>query len=498
LINSVPAWFRAAAVRYAAATAMVLAAVVGLRLWMIPVVGLYTSYLTVYPVVLFAAVFWGIGPGLFSAISAVLLVETFLIAPVGEISFGLEQAVRASVPIVSALFLGIMGNRLRGALRTAEEEARVAGDREAALRESEQRFRILFDSLPLGAVLLRPQDFTIAAFNDAAPRNLAYPPEEFSRLSIPEIDCLHDINEIRRNFKLTLSGEQLSFETRHRCRTGDERDVWVHTDKVSIGGKEYVLALFVDITERKRIEEELRRTQAILQEADRKKNEFLAVLAHELRDPLSAISSGVTLLTRTDLPQRSASTVKMIKRQARHLAKLVGDLLDVSRITRGMVRLERRNLDIKDPVKRALEVVQAGIKERQQRVVVDFPNEPLVIEGDFFRLQQIFTNLLVNAVQHANEGGLIEVRIKPEQARVMVSVRDDGPGIEEELHERIFQPFEQAGPGKTKAGMGIGLAVVKRLTEMHGGTVALESGGLGQGARFTVSLPLVEQRNYFI
>jgi signal transduction histidine kinase/ActR/RegA family two-component response regulator len=238
---------------------------------------------------------------------------------------------------------------------------------------------------------------------------------------------------------------------------------------------------------------ELRRSEEALRDADRRKDEFLAMLGHELRNPLSAILTGVQLMRRGSSTSHERHQ-EIVERQARHLARLVDDLLDVSRITQGKVRLDRAPVPVGEVISRALEIVRSVAHQRGQTIHVDAPAEGLVVSADAVRLAQVFGNLLANASKYSAAGGDIAVRAWREGADVVVSVRDRGIGIAPELLPRIFDLFVQAEPGRDRAqgGLGVGLTLARRLVDMHGGTIEARSDGPGAGSELVVRLPAVD------
>lgn len=235
-----------------------------------------------------------------------------------------------------------------------------------------------------------------------------------------------------------------------------------------------------------------------LRAADRRKDEFLAMLAHELRNPLAPISAAAQVLKlgQADDAQIRA-TSDIIARQADHMTQLVDDLLDVSRVTRGLVTLERDTLDIRDIVSDAVEQVGPLINVRRHDLALHFPPEPVVLVGDKKRLVQVIANLLNNAAKYTPQGGHIDVRVEAQQDQVMITVADDGIGMAPELVSRVFDPFSQAErtSDRSQGGLGLGLALVKSLVELHGGSVKAFSSGAGAGSVFVVHLPLLDNQS---
>ncbi|MEW6023776.1 MAG: ATP-binding protein [Pseudomonadota bacterium] len=229
-----------------------------------------------------------------------------------------------------------------------------------------------------------------------------------------------------------------------------------------------------------------------LRAADQRKDEFLAMLAHELRNPLAPISTGAHLLKllHSDNAQIT-QTCAIIARQVEHMTGLVDDLLDVSRVTRGLVSLSTGVLDLRKVVDDAAEQIRPLIATRRHTVVLDLPLDAATVKGDHKRLVQVVANLLNNANKYTPEGGRIELRLSQEDGDYVLRVSDDGIGMEPQLVARVFDLFSQAErtPDRSQGGLGLGLALAKSLVELHGGSVQAESAGLGKGSTFTVRLP---------
>jgi signal transduction histidine kinase len=235
------------------------------------------------------------------------------------------------------------------------------------------------------------------------------------------------------------------------------------------------------------------RAQVALKEADRQKDEFLAMLAHELRNPLAPILHAVQLMRMKSLPDPQLRRARdVIERQLAQLARLVDDLLDVSRITRGMINLAREPIEVSTLLARAVETVQPLIQERGHQLTVDAPEGALRVNVDPVRLTQALGNILGNAAKYTDPGGRIRLTAGGRDGDVEIRVRDSGIGIAEELLPRIFELFTQLDRSldRPHGGLGIGLALVRRLVEMHGGRVSAHSAGVGQGSEFVICLPL--------
>jgi signal transduction histidine kinase len=246
-------------------------------------------------------------------------------------------------------------------------------------------------------------------------------------------------------------------------------------------------------TESERLAAELRARAEALAESDRRKDEFLAMLAHELRNPLGAVSTAAYLLARMDsLPPPVARSAAIIQRQSQHLARLVDDLLDMSRITRGKVELRRVPIDLGDVVRHAVESTRQLVEARRHRLQVSLPGEPLPLVADPTRIEQVLANLIRNAVKFTDPGGRLEIDAATRDDYAVVGVRDNGAGISGDLLPRVFDLFIQGPQGldRSAGGLGIGLTLVRSLVEMHGGRVEAHSDGPGRGSRFTIWLPL--------
>jgi signal transduction histidine kinase len=249
-----------------------------------------------------------------------------------------------------------------------------------------------------------------------------------------------------------------------------------------------VSAMQLEMNERKRIEQALK-------EADRHKDEFLAMLAHELRNPLAPIRNAVEIMRRSALsdPQLIWSR-DVIERQVKHLSRLVDDLLDVSRITRGNINLNREPVACTLIVSRAIETIQPLLTEQRHELILELHDEGLEVEGDLTRLTQVLGNLLNNAAKYTDPGGRINLSLRRAEREVEISVRDTGIGIPPELLPRLFNLFTQvdAAAHRSQGGLGIGLALVRQLVEMHGGRVSAHSDGANRGSEFVIRLPLRE------
>jgi signal transduction histidine kinase/ActR/RegA family two-component response regulator len=241
----------------------------------------------------------------------------------------------------------------------------------------------------------------------------------------------------------------------------------------------------------------LRKAEHGLREADRRKDEFLATLAHELRNPLAPIRNGLQILRMTKGDAAAAGRVhEMLERQVGHLVRLVDDLMEVARVTRGRIELRKEAVDLAGMLRSAVETSRPLIEAAHHELIVDLPEEPVTLVADPVRLAQVVANLLNNAAKYTEEGGRIVVSARREGEQAVVSVRDSGVGIPIDVLPRVFDLFSQADRTyhRAQGGLGIGLTLVRTLVELHGGTVTASSDGLGKGSEFTVRLPLGLER----
>jgi two-component system CheB/CheR fusion protein len=260
------------------------------------------------------------------------------------------------------------------------------------------------------------------------------------------------------------------------------------------GGPRGAVHVLVDITERKRAEMDLTAAKAAAEEANRAKDDFLAVLSHELRTPLTPVKLAVAmLLDRTDLDPAAREMLEMVRRSVAMEARLIDDLLDVSRIARGKIELRKQRIDLSAVIDRAAEFCRSDIEAAGLRLQLKSESAGQVwVEADPARLQQVFWNLLKNAIKFTPHGGTIDVCCRLDGAHVVAEVRDSGIGMELEALQRVFNAFEQEQRSITRqfGGLGLGLAICKAIIEMHGGNIEAESRGRDQGATFRVRLPM--------
>jgi signal transduction histidine kinase/CheY-like chemotaxis protein len=276
---------------------------------------------------------------------------------------------------------------------------------------------------------------------------------------------------------------------------GAEHRIDVHLDPVraengKVSGSVVVLE---ESGDHELADAELRRRSDELLAADRRKDQFLAMLAHELRNPLAPIRNAVELMRQveSDDPAFQPSR-EMVERQVKHLARLVDDLLDVSRLTQGSIRLRKEMVDLGAVVERAVDATHSLIEGRSHTLSLSLPEPPLRLEADAARLEQVVANLLDNSAKYTMPGGHIWLSVERQGEEALIRVRDNGIGVPPDVLGRVFEPFVQSDGSlaRSEGGLGIGLTLVRSLTEMHGGTVEAHSPGLGQGSEFVVHLPV--------
>ena len=286
------------------------------------------------------------------------------------------------------------------------------------------------------------------------------------------------------------SGTTFEIEVPHRWP--DQTAHWLLI-RGRVVDPQVMVGVTLDITDRKNMEESLRATEQALLEADRRKDDFLALLGHELRNPLAPILTAVAILQMkgpAEPPLMKARDV--IVRQTMHLSKLVDDLLDIGRITQRKLRLDKQRVDVSTVIERAREMCAPGIELRRQKLSIAVDEPGMTLDADPARMVQVLCNLLKNASKYSDIGGTIALKAFRDAGEAVITVRDSGIGIAPEMLRGIFQPFVQVGSATHRAdgGLGLGLPLVKSLVEMHGGTVEARSAGLDQGAEFIVRIPI--------
>ena len=392
--------------------------------------------------------------------------------------------------VVGQLALALDRQTAIEARRAAEAAEKARAEAQRDLADSlRRRLEGLLDNLDNAFAWEADETLKVLYVSAHAERLIGFPRDRWLEDASFWSECVHpeDREKLTRRLKRAFStGTNQRCE--HRCMTVDGREMWLQTGvhvTSNSGGPRRLQGVSVDITSAKRLEGALR-------EADRRKNEFLAMLAHELRNPLAPIVNAAELLRAESSPDPGIreQAREIIERQAAQLTRLIDDLLDIARITSGKIKLKTAPATIDSVVQRALETVRPLIARHGHRLTLSLPAHPIWIEADTARLEQVIQNLLHNAAKYTPDGGRIDVIVQLDDTAALVRVRDTGVGIAPDLLPHVFDMFTQAETQLDRAhgGLGIGLSLVKRLVAMHGGEVSVES-EVGQGSEFSLRLP---------
>lgn len=396
------------------------------------------------------------------------------------------------------VYFGEAFARSRLVARRGEDEKRAAQEEaQKALHASEERFRTLFESMEEGFCVVamefditgRPVDYRIELMNPAFAKHTGM--DGLTGRSIRE--AIPELEEFwyETYGRVAATGEPARFI--HQA--GPMQNRWFDVSAFRLGGagSNKVAILFNDVSDRRESELERERLVGQLQDQDKRKDEFLATLAHELRNPLAPISNGLQIMRLAGLAGTAEEAHAMIERQLSQLIRLVDDLLDVSRVTSGKLQLRQERVALKDILDAAIETSRPVIEQEGHELSVVMPEEQIMLEGDATRLAQVVSNLLNNAAKYTSRGGHIQLSARREEDMAVVVVADDGIGIPPDMVGKVFEMFAQVDRTleKTTGGLGIGLSLVKGVVEMHGGTIEARSEGLGRGSEFITRLPLV-------
>jgi PAS domain S-box-containing protein len=390
-------------------------------------------------------------------------------APMRRVAGGVSSAVVAALLIA----VGLATTRARVIERAHRQS-------ESLLRDSEEKFRTIAHAAP--AIVWTTDEHGITFINERWHELTGQPTAQ--ALGQGWTACVHPDDHARLlplRGHARRSGEPYIGEIRYRAQDGEYR--W-HVFRALPGGSQQWFGVAVDVHDARQAREALR-------EADRRKDEFLATLAHELRNPLAPIRNALHLLNRRGVDDAQARAAReMMERQVKHMVRLIDDLLDVSRITRGRLELRREPVELARVVDQALETVRPHLA---QQLTVSLPPQPVHLDADPVRLSQVLANLLNNAAKYTPRTGHIALSAALEGSTVAIRVRDDGIGIAAEQLPNLFRMFSQAISAleHSRGGLGIGLALARSLVQLHGGTIEARSGGPGRGSEFTVRLPVV-------
>jgi PAS domain S-box-containing protein len=374
-------------------------------------------------------------------------------------------------------------------------------DAEASLERTTAMLAAVVDASPL-AIAVFDRDGVVRTWNPAAERLFGWSRDEMLGRTVlgPDGGSFFPDDALMARLR---DGESVhALERRYPRRDGLPVDVSVFAAPLERSATLGYVVLFEDISSRKLYEREraeiLSREREARREseaANRLKDEFLATLSHELRTPLNAIMGWVSMLRQGVLdPGGRERAMEVIERNLRSQQQLIADILDVSQIIRGQLRLNMHAADVVQSVVAAIDAVEPTAMAKHQTLVKSLPAGPVLVAGDPSRLQQVFWNLLSNAVKYTPRDGRIEISLADNAPDVEITVTDNGIGISADVLPYVFERFRQGDAGTTRefGGLGLGLAIVRHLVEMHGGSVRAASAGLGKGSAFTVSLPLQE------
>ncbi|MHB8624127.1 MAG: ATP-binding protein [Sulfuricaulis sp.] len=388
--------------------------------------------------------------------------------------------------------------RMQATLRQQHEQLQSTLD---ALRYRTQQFEIIFNRAPLGMFLI-DANFRIYEVNPVVQSFFGKTPGDVIGHDFDEImHSLHDksfADEIVRIFRHTLETGEPHVTLEHAViridRGGADYYDW-RIDRIPLAdGRHGVVCYFRDISEQVLTRHAIEQSRAALQESDRRKDEFLAVLAHELRNPLAPLRNGLELLKLADSGSETIrETHALMQRQIEQMIRLVDDLLDVSRISHGIVSLKKERIQLATVLQIAVETSRPGIEDAHHTLVLDIPEEPILIDADKIRLSQVFTNLLNNAVKYTKPGGYLRLAVERRESDALVTIADNGTGIPAHMLTKIFDIFTQVDRSldQRRPGMGLGLSIAKNLIKMHSGSIEARSAGNGMGSEFIVRIPVI-------
>lgn len=406
-------------------------------------------------------------------------------------------------------FLGFIGSCFDITERKEAETARIASDAQRAIAEAKTELMKLTRQIEQQAVIYNTTLSTITDYvyrldregrfiyaNQALLDLWGIEKLDPSGISMPELDYPKEVEA------KVLEGVRRVFETKRTVK--DQTAYTSPTGAVEFhefifnpvfdenGEVDFIIGSSRDISEHKKLENELKET-------DRRKDEFLATLAHELRNPLAPIRSGLEVIGRFHdaVPAAVKNTLGIIERQTNQIVRLVDDLIDISRITQGKINLRKERIELETAIDMAVESCRDALESNGHKFILETPGTPVYIEADLTRVSQIILNVLNNAAKYTPPGGEITLKASAENGDAVIVISDTGIGIPKEMLPRVFDLFAQleTAAEQARSGLGIGMSVAKQLTEMHGGTIAVASDGEGKGSRFRITFPLAEEQS---
>jgi two-component system CheB/CheR fusion protein len=475
-------------------------AVVLLRLLLSPVLGDSAYFFPFVIAVTLSAWYGGLKPGLLATLLGSVFAIYFFVPPHYSLNIADPRIATGLVFfVISCVTISLVCDALHKALRRVElseadakQHLRDIKRRDQALRDAQEQLHVITDSMSALVVRCTP-DLKYSWVSKPYADWLRKSRDELVGTSIEKVIGPAAFSVLLPFYQRVLQGETVRLELEIDYSTLGHRWVnAVYTPTFEPDGKPNGwVGVVIDIDEQKRSEEALRIT-------DRRKDTFLAVLAHELRNPLAPMRNALEILKRTEKSSTvNENALTTMGRQLSHMVRLVDDLLDLSRINSDKLELQRQPVALSLIISQAVETVRPMIAEAGHELAIDLPQELMELNADTVRLSQAFANLLNNACKYTNPGGHISLTATRGNGQVVVAIRDDGVGIPADLSPKIFDMFTQANRGleRQHGGLGIGLALVKRLVEMHEGEVTAGANPVGPGSEFRVTLPLVAAQN---
>jgi PAS domain S-box-containing protein len=423
---------------------------------------------------------------------------TLCVADVKPRPQGLDARQRLVLQTLANQVMSLFELRRQLRARDNEIESRLRSSESARLM-GEQRYRTVLDSIDVGFCIIEmlydergePWNYRIVEVNPAFVQQTGL--ENAAGRTIRELIPSHDLRWSRIYGRVASTGLPVRVQE-HTANL--DRWLDVYAARIGEADSRQVAVFLRDVTEEKARGESLQQLADGLADANRRQSEFLATLAHELRNPLAPVRTGLDLLRiGADKPSVLARVRPMMERQVNHLVHLVDDLLDVARISSGKVELKMADVALKEVLQRAVEMTLPAIESRRHAFSLDILDDAMRVHADPTRLAQVVGNLLSNAAKYTPQGGTIALGARREDGQARITVRDSGIGIALDAQARIFDMFTQVGrhPEQESGGLGIGLHLVRQMTELHGGSVRAESAGPGQGSVFTIELPLAKE-----
>ena len=382
----------------------------------------------------------------------------------------------------------VLVERLAGLYGLAVERERAEG----ALRDSEQKYRALFEQAADAVLLVDAQTGALADFNDRAHQNLGYTRDEFRKLKVADFEANESDEEVAWHTAKVIAHGADTFETRHRTKGGEIRDILVSSSAISLGGRDFAISMCRDITDRKRAEERLQEAKEVADAANRAKSEFLANISHEIRTPMMAILGFADMLLDPEASEsEKLNSINTVRRNGEHLLALINDILDLSKMEVGKLEVKRTSCYTRRILANVRDLLRVRAEEKGLRLTVEVVDAiPDAIQSDSTRLTQALINLVGNALKFSDQG---TVRIVAECDRnaetITFHVIDEGIGITPEHLGTLFTPFAQADTSTTRrfGGTGLGLSITKCIAQLLGGDVTAQSEP-GKGSTFSLSV----------